>query len=94
LFFQSPQKAEYINNLKKYISTLPKVYSNKTDPFTIRDYRSFLDRNGINPYILSDEEISTLLHSQYDQLTSQMSGKLKGVVMFHGGYKPIERFNF
>lgn len=90
LLFGDPNNS--VANLKEYIATLPK--SDPIDFSTIRDYRTYLSRVGVNPYALTDEEISALITNQYNILSSEMTGKLKGVPMYHGSYTPVERFNF
>ena len=84
--------SQYITNLKEYIATLPK--SEMINQSIITDYRNYLSRIGENPYILTDQQISDLITSQYNTLSSEMSGKLKGVPLFHGSAVPVEQFNF
>lgn len=81
-----------VDELREYISGLPN--EDMIDIATIRDYRTYLSRVGINPYTLSDQEISNLISAQYKALSEQMNGKLKGVVMYHGSSVPVEQFDF
>lgn len=93
---------EVIGNLKKYAKQYDgEIYSfvkNKGDnyytPEIIGDYRSYLNHLGYDGAKLTDDEIAKILSAQYFQLSSIMSGKGKGKILWHSSPEWFDRFEY
>lgn len=59
----------------------------------VQDYRKYLYNLGYDAADISDYDLAKLISQQYRDLTATMTGKTKGMVMWHGSPKMFDRFD-
>lgn len=90
--------------MKEYIKTLPdevgenfiNVESKVTGPvesYFVSEFRNFLNRNGVNPDHFTTHELQKLLTAYSKELNASVTGKGKGIALWHSSSKQFDRFD-
>lgn len=94
------QKLDEFNSLlSDYLKELPEaddmfLNSNGLQSAYVQDYRKYLHNLGYDAEAVSDANLAKLITQQYKDLTSSMTGKAKGMVVWHGSDTMFDTFDF
>lgn len=85
--------------LSDYIKGLPDaddmfLNANGLQSAYVQDYRKYLQNVGYDAASISDNDLAKLISQQYKDLTNSMTGKAKGMVMWHGSKDMFDAFDF
>lgn len=89
---------EFNSLLQDYAKILPDpdemfLNSNGFQSDYIRDFRKYLYYQGYDTKNIQDHELAKIITQQYKDLSNQMSGKTKGMVLWHGSNTHFDRFD-